>query len=150
MDTIQINKILSTNPQTRSVFRGCYPCDRLPDPFDLLYPSALIVNLDPHQMKGSHWIAMFAQGLAREIIYFDSLNLPTSEVILNNFLKKFPKMRRNTKAYQSPFSSSCAHFCILFVYFISQGYTFDQFLSLLEKNYNMDNFVRIIVNKFIE
>lgn len=149
MDTTQIIKILSANPQTRNIFRGCFPSDRLPDPASLVYPAALVVNLEPHHMEGSHWVALYAQNLNREIYYFDSLNLPTSNAIMVNFLQKFPLLRRNVKAYQSPFSSNCAHFCILFIYYISQGYTFDQVLNLFEKNFN-DNFVKIMVNKLVE
>uniref|UniRef100_A0A914I0R6 DNA-directed DNA polymerase n=1 Tax=Globodera rostochiensis TaxID=31243 RepID=A0A914I0R6_GLORO len=64
MDSNQISQILEANPLTRRVFHGCFPCDRLPNPQTLQpkTPTALIVNLDPEGMKGSHWIAIFVNG----------------------------------------------------------------------------------------
>lgn len=99
-------------------------------------------------MDGSHWIALFVNGLEREVFYFDSLALPTSKLIEEKFLKKFPRIVKNRKAYQSPFSHTCAHFCIVFIFLMSQGNTFDQILCLLEKQ-NCEMFVKLFVNKLI-
>lgn len=149
MDTTQIVKILTANPQTKRVFQGCFPCDRLPDPLNLRFPAAFVVNLDTHRMEGSHWISIYAEGLQREVIYFDSLALPTSKIIEENFLKKFPRIIRNTKPFQSPFANTCAHYCIFLIYKLSQGHLFNQILSLLEKISNTDMFVKLFVNKLI-
>jgi hypothetical protein len=128
-------------------FIGCYPSDGLPDPKSIQYPSAFIVNLDPHQFAGSHWIAIYVK--REEAYYFDSLALPVNEIIDESFLKEFPRVRKNAKAYQSPDNNTCAHHCISFIYFISIGYDFDQYLKLLDTNFNADLFVKTIVNKMI-
>lgn len=114
------------------------------------YPAAVVANLDTHQMKGSHWVVINAEGLKREVIYFDSLALPLSEIMKTTFLKKFPKIVQNKIPYQSPISNTCAHFCIVFIYYVSQGYTFNEILSIFEKNLNNDTFVKKVVNKIIE
>jgi hypothetical protein len=130
-------------------FIGCYPSDGLPEPKSIQYPSAFIVNLDPHQFKGSHWIAIHVKRMNEEACYFDSLALPINEMINDSFLKKFPSVRRNAKAYQSPLNDTCAHHCISYIYFSSIGYDFNQYLKLLDTKYNPDLFVQTIMNKMI-
>ena len=103
------------------MFLGCFPSDRLPPPTSLQYPAALIVNLDPHGQRGSHWVGIFAYGLQRDVIYFDSLDLPILPSIAI-FLKAFPHVKKNTKPYQSPLANTCAHYTIYFIYFLSHGH----------------------------
>jgi hypothetical protein len=141
MDTFQINKILGSNAQTRRFYRGCFASDQIPDPSSLKYPASLVVNLDPHQFKGSHWVAIFAYGLNRPVIYFDSLALPVSPIIEEEFLKKFPKILTNPSPYQNPLSDICAHYCITFIYFLSNGILFPQFIETLENTNDTDLFV---------
>lgn len=146
----QIENILHSNTHTRQIFRGCYPSDGLPDPKSIQYPSTYVVNLDPHQFQGSHWIAIYVKRINDEAYYFDSLALPINEIIEESFLQKFPRVRKNSKAYQSPLNNTCAHHCISFIYFISIGFDFNQYLKLLDTKFNTDLFVKTIVNKLIE
>jgi hypothetical protein len=145
MDSQQIERILYSNSLTKQLFRGCTPSDGLPN--SIQYPSAFIVNLDPHQFDGSHWIAIYVK--RQEVCYFDSLALPINEIINDTFLQKFPRIRRNVKAYQSLLNNTCAHHCISFIYFISKGFDFEQYLNLLDTKCNPDLFVRTIVKKLI-
>lgn len=149
MDSITIRKILNSNLSTSKVFSGCFPCDLLPHPTTLQYPAALIINLDNHQDDGSHWVAVFAIGLEKEIYYFDSLSLPIMPIIQTDFLNKFTKIIKNTKPFQNPFANTCAHYCICFVLFLSNGYTFNEFILMLSKNENTDFFVTHIVNEYL-
>jgi len=150
MESDLITKILSTNPLTKQIFAGWFPSDQIPSPHKLKYPTALVVNLDPHQMEGSHWVGIFAEGQKRPIYYFDSLCMPTSPIIEENFLSKFPQIIKNQRPFQSPKASTCAHHCIVFIYYMSLGYTFPQYIELLSKKENPDSFVKFIVNKMIE
>nr|CAD2163827.1 unnamed protein product [Meloidogyne enterolobii] len=75
MNSLQITKILKINPQTSRVFQGCLSCDRLPDYASLQYPAAIILNLDPHQLEVSHWVAVYAEGKEKPVNYYDSLTL---------------------------------------------------------------------------
>ena len=112
------------------MFLGCFPCDLLPSPDSLQYPKALIVNFDSHEKEGSHWVAIYAQGRQRDVIYFDSLALPIPPLIIN-FLNKFPRIKRNLIPFQSPLANTCAHYTIYFIYYLSQGHSFDNFLHQL-------------------
>lgn len=149
MDGEQINKILYQNHKTQKTFKGCFPCNLLPDPTSLEYPATLIVNMDPHPLEGSHWIAIFANGLGKEVYYFDSYALPIHIQINNDFLTHFPKVVRNKTTYQSFNANTCAQYCILFVYFLSIGYSFTYFLQILDRSIYSDLFVRELINNFI-
>nr|CAD2124556.1 unnamed protein product [Meloidogyne enterolobii] len=150
MDSQQISKILRSNEKTAKIFKGCFPCDLIPNPSHLTYPAALVVNLDSHQLKGSHWIAIYAYGTKREVIYFDSLALPVNSVIEEKFLNKFSKTIRNKKPYQSIFEDTCGQHCICFIYFLSLGYTFNKYINYLEGYPKAcDLFVKKFMNKMI-
>lgn len=149
MDGITIQKILNSNQKTSQIFRGCFPCDLLPNPKTLQYPAALIINLDSHKYEGSHWVATYARGIDKEVIYFDSLSLPIIENI-QNFLRFFPKIIKNSRPFQNPLFNTCAHYCIVFVYYISIGHNFDEFLNFLSRCQHTDFFVREIVNNIFE
>lgn len=110
----------------------------------------MVVNLDPEGMEGTHWIALYAFGMNREVYYFDSLALPISPIIMDVFLKNFPKVISNPKPLQPHKSNNCGHHCIIFLYFISQNYTFDQYLQFLNSQPNVDHFVKVYLNKLVE
>ena len=147
MYSSQITQILRANQKTSKIFQGCFPCDLLPSTNNLKWPTALIVNLDSHDMEGSHWITLYLE--KDQIVYFDSLALPISSCIVNSFLKNFKNVKRNVNLYQSPLSKTCAHHCISIIYFLSLGYSFSQYINLLESINNTDLFVSKIVNKMI-
>ncbi|CAK5080390.1 unnamed protein product [Meloidogyne enterolobii] len=150
MDSQQISKILRSNEETAKVFKGCFPCDLMPNPSHLIYPAALVVNLDRHQLKGSHWIAIYAYDKRKEVIYFDSLALPINSIIEENFLNKFSRTIKNKKAYQSIFEDTCGHHCICFIYFLSKGYSFNDYIEYLERYpKSCDLLVKKFMNKMI-
>lgn len=150
MEGDRVTKILEKNPVTRKIYRGCFPSNGLPIPSSLNFPAAFVVNLDPHKREGSHWVSVIAFGHNREVLYFDSLALPISQTIDGQFLQGFPRTQWNSKTYQSPISTTCAHYCICFIYYISYGLNFDQFLKMLDSIHDTDLFVREFANKLIE
>ncbi|GFX82368.1 hypothetical protein TNCV_2870491 [Trichonephila clavipes] len=57
MFTSQISKILSK--EAPRDFLGVYPSDKIPKVKKK--KAALVVNTDPHDEEGSHWLAMYIQ-----------------------------------------------------------------------------------------
>ena len=58
MDTLQILNILKNDPFTKSVFTDVLPSDRLPSQIRKR-PRGFILNLDPINGRGTHWIAVY-------------------------------------------------------------------------------------------
>ena len=58
MNTLQILNVLKTDPFTKSVFTDVLPSDRLPNQIQKR-PKGYILNVDPSNGHGSHWIAIY-------------------------------------------------------------------------------------------
>lgn len=138
MNSAQIEKIMASSKVGRKFFRGCFPSDRLLHPYK--FPSAYIVNEDPSDQSGSHWVAIYFKNFD-EVYYFDSFARdPVTNI--EKFLKNYKKVRKNTKIFQSPFSNTCALYCIYFICMISLNASFDQTLKTLSNNPNPDVYVQ--------
>lgn len=87
------------NPFQRcDIFKGVYACDMLPKKISL--PAAFIVNLSPHNSRGSHWIGIFIDD-KREAYYFDSFGFAPTETNILKFIKSHSKrLNFNAKQYQ--------------------------------------------------
>jgi hypothetical protein len=105
--------------------------------------------MDSHNLEGSHWVTVYAYS-NREVCYFDSLANDVNPIIHERFLKKFPSIIKNSKPYQTATSNNCAHHCICFIYFLSLGYSFDDYIKYIDGKPNPDSFVKYLVNKMIE
>ena len=103
MNTLQILNVLKTDPFTKSVFTDVLPSDRLPNQIQKR-PKGYILNVDPSNGHGSHWIAIYltADGKGE---FFDSFGEPP-EFYSRNF-KTFLEDHSSTftcneKTLQSP------------------------------------------------
>ena len=112
MNERQIGKVLKA--ELGSNFVGVFPADKLfmirrntPRPF------AVVVNTDPSDMPGTHWVAIYIRQYGVE--YFDSLGRPPNNHF-RSFLQRFSRhCAWNEHQYQSIVSSLCGAYCILFI-----------------------------------
>ena len=105
------------------IFRGVYASDRLPkSPRNGVY----IVNLDPSNLPGSHWVAIYLHNHLAE--YFDSYGLPPFIRNIRKFLKPFT-VTRNRIQIQSFHSDICGEYCCLYTASKSLGQTLHKFLT---------------------
>ena len=148
MDTLQIEKILRHNRITRKYFIGCFAADKIPKEIQR-YPCSMVVNLEKASQNGSHWIAFFIIN-PEKILIFDSLLLPEIPTLIKKFISKFPNRVMNNVPLQNPLLPTCGQHCISFIYFISCGYTYKKFLSLLLNYQNPDEFVFTFIVKMIK
>lgn len=147
MNTIQIEKILYESRITRRYFIGCFAADKIPKEIQK-FPCSMVVNLDRATNEGSHWIAIYIRNQTTVYI-FDSLLIPILPVPIKTFLSQFPKQIKNKFPVQNPLSKECGQHCIVFLYFISLGYTYEKYLLILNSCPNPDEFVKSFVNKLI-
>ena len=56
MNTTELHRCLESDPVLKQQCVGVYAVNKIPKPDG--YPFAVIVNLDPDTMPGSHWISI--------------------------------------------------------------------------------------------
>lgn len=111
MNSIELQRYLNKLP-VQNV--AVYAADQLPH---RISPStAIIVNTDPHNEHGTHWVAFYLEdGL---IEYFDSYGQPPYLHFYQGFL------RRNARRYlynehrlQGDNSLVCGQYCLVYLYY---------------------------------
>ena len=121
MDSEQIERILRNRLGER--FCGVFASDKLPKiPRLGLY----VVNLDPSELPGSHWVAIYIHGRFAE--YFDSYGLRPFVPDILNFLTPF-HLNHNSVQIQSFHSDICGEYCCLYAASKCLGHTLRKFLS---------------------
>ena len=129
MDTLLIKKLL----RNFSCFKGVYPCDRLP--YNNKLPLNIIVNTDPSYLPGQHWVCISIKKNGRGQ-YFDSFGLPPLKQDIFEFLEaKCTKgWSYNTVTIQNINSHTCGHYCVLYIIFMCQSLSNDEFISKFNSN----------------
>ena len=114
----------------------------------------MVVNLEPSNEDGSHWIGLFAK-TQDQIFYFDSYGIDSYKIrtpndLVEEYLKEnFARITRNTIPFQSSFSSVCGHYCIFFIYRMSLGNSFNEILRILKRSDNSDALVKSFLTLLI-
>ena len=56
---MQLAQVLTKDPFTKGSFAGVYACDQLSSIEINKYPKSFVVNTDPMELPGAHWIAIY-------------------------------------------------------------------------------------------
>ena len=120
MNNFQLAQVLMNNPFTKGSFAGVYACDQLSSIEIDEYPKSIVVNTDPMELPGTHWIAIyFNEQMKGES--FDSYG--KHPIHYNKYFLDF--MNRNAVEWiwehnkiqlQSAFTTVCEQYCIYFLY----------------------------------
>lgn len=145
MDSLQLTRILTSNPYTQKSFYGVFPCDMLPRKKLLQRPLSLVINTHPHNLPGEHWLAIY---LTEEKTgeFFDSYGHPPDHPLFPKTIMSF--LRKNVyktvfqgRPVQAPDSVVCGYHCVFFLQQRGKGLTFkniqDLYSHSLEKNDEM-------------
>ena len=130
-------------------YLGTFARDDIPNILIKKRPLGLIINTDPSNKPGTHWVALFInQNNCAE--YFDSFGERPICCEIQNFLKinKIKCLKYNKYKIQSIFSSNCGAFCILYLKTRCNKFSFNEFIKLFTANkiYNDAIVERIIEN----
>lgn len=116
MRSNQISCVLKKDKFTKDVFLGCFPIDRLPQIKNGRRRGdiAFIVNSDPHNKPGQHWLAVYISSTV--VVFFDSLAQPawTYSTKLESIIRR----QNNRKVWtvgiplQSVYSNLCGQYCV--------------------------------------
>lgn len=119
MNTSEVHCLLERAlRETRCRFLGVFSADEAPaqlsDDF-ASYPCAYVVNTDVSSEPGRHWVACFATSPSSPVEFFDSYGKSPS---------KYPNIRlpvvqrrvyHSATSFQSPNSTACGHYCVLYI-----------------------------------
>ena len=110
LNTYDLRALMSDDPE----FLGVFPIDRLPRNVDACKTIKMIVNLDPANQPGSHWIAIYRHD--KRAYYFDSFGNPPPHLILEWLNNNSLYWTRHYKSIQSPQDKvSCGYLCLEFL-----------------------------------
>lgn len=110
---------------------GVYASDRLPRAVST--PAAIVVNTDPHTRGGTHWLAIFIDEKG-ELDFFDSYGRPPVK-LFTSFIRRNSKVARfTTYSIQDISSDVCGQYCLVFLYFRTNGVKLNDFLDLFTNN----------------
>src|SRR5215475_12815107 len=127
MNTMQI---LYTLRHVKS-FLGVYPSDLIPR--SITRSGCLILNTDPHNLEGSHWLAIHLTSMAYSGYYFDSYGLPPDIPQFLSFLRRNCTVwDYNRTQLQGLTSTVCGKYCCLFALYTDRGFTPKQFDALFD------------------
>lgn len=94
-----------------SKFIGVFPLDKLPS---WIPNGGLIVNSQTSNLEGEHWIAVYIH--PNVIKVFDPMGLFYPPLLVSKLEKLKRRIEYNRIMYQSPFTETCGHYCILWLH----------------------------------
>ena len=106
-------------------------------------PGAYIVNTDPRNLPGQHWIALYVSANGT-IEVFDPLGYhPRRYLFLENYLRG-RRFTYNGKRWQQRGTSTCGQHCLFYLYHICRGWTLSQ-LNHFYWNSDLNRNERLVV-----
>ena len=126
-------------------FRGVYASNRTPSLRPEKLPQAIVSNLDPDNMPGSHWVAsvVFVKNGKKIIELFDSYGMKPPPLSRG----KNWRVIHNPHRFQKLKSKVCGQYCVYFIRERLQGgKSFEKILHFLKAQKNTDNFVKKYVS----
>ena len=127
MNTLQIERICSTDPELAMKFKGVYACDQLPAEAES--DSFYICNTAPSSHQGLHWIVVY-KSVHNITEYFDSLGLSDIQDNIKHFLGY--NYRIANVQTQETLSSLCGQYCILYMSLRCRGIPMEDIIELLD------------------
>ena len=113
MNTIEISRLMHMTPN----FAGVVPCCEI-DQFKKEDVVGLIVNTDPHDKPGEHWVALYKEG--ERLSFFDSFGRRMEEFeepfasIMRDFSSRL-QVTSNRMQYQNIFTDTCGLWSIYYI-----------------------------------
>ena len=118
MNTFQLAQVLTKDPVTKESFAGVYACNQLSSIEINKYPKSFVVNTDPMDLPGTHWIAIyFNEQMKGEFFDFCGKHpFHYNKCFLDFMNRNGVQWEHNKIQLQSPLSSVCGQYFIYFLY----------------------------------
>ena len=133
--TEQLSYLAKQDPYLAPIFAGVFAADELPGLPEQWKKRAYIVNTDPIDKPGSHWLAIFTKKHTCEVM--DSYGLPLkwykpSDVVEWVF-ENFEIVRSNAMTLQEMNSQSCGQYALMYLKAKARGQSMQDFISVFKK-----------------
>ena len=154
LSNVVLERLAKNDKELKRVFHGVFPADQLPKPPSKILRSAYIVNTDPIDEPGQHWLATWTENNICEV--FDSYGLPLStykNADLQAWWSQWKCLVRSDQTIQALDSQTCGHYALFFLKAKAQGASFQDFLAQWSQNYVLNDarvaqqLFRLIQNK---
>jgi hypothetical protein len=153
MNTLEIENILRSDCKLSTKFEGVFASDRLPLFCDS--ETALVMNLDPHNQGGSHWICMYIENGKGEYIDSYGLSPLVHSSISNNYHnncidflnRNCVSWKCNVMQLQSIDTQVCGHYCIWYLSERARGKSMKEITDQFTRNYAKND---VIVKELVE
>jgi hypothetical protein len=147
MNTIDLLNILPRALDKSARFMGVFAADEAPAWSSLQPRSCYVMNTDPGDQEGEHWLAVYKPTDGPPEL-FDSFALPLTRYKSVPALADAPPgLRITPRALQSPFSYVCGHYCVYYLYYRTRGSTLDRIVRFLASRPSRDTIVREFVKR---
>lgn len=142
LNNVQLDHLAKADPMLKPFFFGTVPCDQLPSKPCKDKPRGYIVNTDPAELPGRHWIALWTEGNMCEVM--DSYALPLdvyqTTAPLQAWLKTHWKdVIRNGQSLQSLFSQSCGDYALMYLKAKARQQSMQAFVNQFSKHNYVGN-----------
>jgi len=137
MNSTVIDAVLRKNC---AIYRGIYACDQLPDLQSTLDPVAIVVNTDPWNQPGRHWVCMYfdADGQGE---YFDSFGMRPPDIFERYMNSNCFAWTFNKKRMQSLISRFCGHYCIWYCMMKNRRVTLTELENVMSTDTGLNDFL---------
>jgi hypothetical protein len=118
-------------------FSGVFPINEIPR--RLKPPSCFIVNTDPKGEPGTHWICCY--DTINTVNIFDSLgsNVEKNTYFYDYLFSTTRAVYKNNCWIQSSKSDICGIYSLVFIYFMSNGGSYENFLKMFKHDDVLSN-----------
>lgn len=147
MNTEQLQCAIQCDTYMKSCVIGVFSVDHIPS--HIAPGMGVIVNTDPANLPGRHWIAFYLNQ-QNELECFDSFgNSPAVySMYLRQFMNRFSKTIINRRHLQSGNTNVCGQYCLLYLICRCRGRSVYYFNHLFENQTNInDEFVFNVIDK---
>jgi len=139
-----INEILSKDVYTKNIFKKVLARNELPDKPG--YPSCYVVNTQPREKPGEHWLAIHFDDNGTGYFY-DSYGMPPVFYGMQQYMKKNSnKFTWNMQRMQG-LSNYCGFYCIFFLLFKCRNDLKTFFNKFKDNLVDNDKYIFIELNK---
>ena len=130
LSDVALRHLALDDPILKRVFHGVHPSEGLPSRPTRTTRPAYIVNTDPRGEPGKHWLGLWTEERACEVM--DSYGLPLTTYQapgLHDWLARWSPVWRNDRTLQALNSTACGHYALQFLKERARGRTMEEFLE---------------------